>query len=533
MMSMIERTIYANTQKIKDPTLRGLAESAARLVLENWAYLLFVIVLWRFPYIVADLTDTEVQPRRPTGDSVFWQSEMARALALTCLAMSYNLLFGFSGVISFGHALFFGAGGYVTFIVLNEYDASYQQGALIVVIGITLILALFSRMNVRQLLIIALIGVLLTLLLMPGEGTLSFYQAIGLAVVASIAVSLISGVVTLRLRGIYFAMFTLALAEMFWVLAKSGTFRDITGAEDGLGFRDILPESFNPTPTFDGSRLDMYRLTVVFFVIVFIAIRRYLNSPVGRVMIAIRENEERARTIGYNTFYYKVLTMTFAGVIATLSGLLFVIWATDKRVHPEALSLKYTVDPLLNSLIGGIGTLTGPVIATLGLSLGETYLRNETFTLDTGLFGILTVWQLAVVLVVGLVWWLFRRPLQTGLRRVVDMVRRDTARAATFASGTHGHWALILGYYGLVVLLLLAVGLVIGSEIAHNLEFKGDVYNVSDLWELFLGILFVVVVMALPHGIVGTWNTFWANRRVRRLEQSAQQSAPKGNNSAS
>ena len=88
-------------------------------------------------------------------------------------------------------------------------------------------------------------------------------------------------------------------------------------------------------------------------------------------MQAIRENEERARTIGYNTLLYKLLTMVFGGVIATLSGLLFVIWATDKRVHPEALSLKYTVDPLLNTLIGGIGTLTGPVISTLRLEPGR------------------------------------------------------------------------------------------------------------------------------------------------------------------
>ena len=119
------------------------------------------------------------------------------------------------------------------------------------------------------------------LLLMPADGTISFYQAAALAVCASIALSLLSGFVTLRLRGIYFAMFTLALAEMFWVLAKSGTFRDITGAEDGLGFSDVLPASLNPTQTFNGNRLDMYRLTVVFFVIVFLAIRRYLNSPGG------------------------------------------------------------------------------------------------------------------------------------------------------------------------------------------------------------------------------------------------------------
>jgi len=123
---MVERVVYANIQRIPNPTVRQIANSLARLVLENWFYALFVIILWRFPYIIADLTGSEVTPRRPTGDSVFWQSEMARALTLTCLAMSYNLLFGFSGIISFGHALFFGAGGYATFILMGHYDASLQ-----------------------------------------------------------------------------------------------------------------------------------------------------------------------------------------------------------------------------------------------------------------------------------------------------------------------------------------------------------------------------------------------------------------------
>lgn len=429
---MIERVIYGGLAKIGDPTLRSLATKAARLVLENWGYLLFLVLLWRFPYIIADLSDSEVTPRRPTGESVFWQSVMAQALLLACLAMSYNLLFGFSGIISFGHALFFGAGGYVTFIAMMQYEGSFQVKALIGVLVIGLGLAIFARLAARTLIVLMVGGVLLVLLLLPGEGSLSIYQGIGLAVLASIGLSLLSGVVTLRLRGVYFAMFTLALAEMFYVLAKSGTLRNITGAEDGLVIRDLVPESLNPTQTFTGNRLDMYRLTVIFFVIVFLAIRRYLNSPVGRVMLSIRENEVRARTIGYNTFYYKLLTMTFTGVIASLSGILFVLWGSAKRVDPGLLSLTYTVDPLLYTLIGGMGTLTGPVVAALGLVLGEAYLRDETLTL--------------------------------------------------------------------------------GSK----------VYQIADLWQLFLGILFVGVVMILPHGLVGTWNRWRIERRIRQMEHEIQ-----------
>jgi branched-chain amino acid transport system permease protein len=510
---VIDRYVYARIRTIEDPTLRSTADGLAHLVLENWFYVLFVIFLWRFPYIVADRTGSEVLPRRPTGDSTFWQSEMARTLTLACLAMSYNLLFGYSGIISFGHALFFGTGGYVTFILMFQYNTSLQQKALIAVVFVALCLAILRRLSLRGLAIFVVISVLLVLLLMPAGGTLSFYQAAALAVCASIALSLLSGFVTLRLRGIYFAMFTLALAEMFWVLAKSGTFRNITGAEDGLGFSNVLPASLNPTQTFNGNRLEMYRVTVVFFAIVFLAIRRYLNSPAGRVIQAVRENEERARTIGYNTLHYKLLTMVFGGVIATLSGLLFVIWSTDKRVHPEALSLKCTVDPLLNTLIGGIGTLTGPVISTLGLSLGETYLRNETFTFGTQAFGSITIWQIAVVIVVMIFMWAIRRYLHVLGERLI-------ARLRPAAQPDDRRFRMV--YDAAIFVLLLVVGLIVGNAITRESDIRNRVYNVSDLWELFLGILFVVVVMVLPNGIVGTWNRHWAARRIRRMEQALQ-----------
>ncbi len=519
---MIERTIYARIQKIGDPTLRGLAEGLARLVLENWFYALALIVLWRFPYIIANATGSEVMPRRPSGDSVFWQSEMARALLLACLAMSYNLLFGYSGIISFGHALYFGAGGYITFILLAQYDTGLQHKILILVLLAALGLTLFSRLANRAVIAFALLGVLLALLLLPAEGNIAFLQAAAVAVLLSIAISVASGVVTLRLRGIYFAMFTLALAEMFWVLAKSGTFRNYTGAEDGLGFRDILPESLNPTQTADGSRLHMYQFTVVFFVIVFLAIRRYLNSPVGRVMLAIRENEQRARTIGYNTLFYKVLTMVFSGIIATTSGLMFVIWATDKRVHPELLSLNYTVGPLLNTLIGGVGTLIGPVIATLGLDLGETYLRNETFTLHTQLFGLIAIWQIAVAGVVLLFTWAVRVPLKQAAVRVSQRLEGVTPGTPRYRQFMNAYWV------GVFVVLMM-IGLPVGSQMVQD---STTVYKVSDLWDLFLGVLFVVVVMVLPNGIVGTWNRAWAMRRLRQLEREMQREAHHEHNSA-
>jgi len=119
---MIDRYVYTRINRIENATLRGALDGLARLILENWLYILAVILLWRFPFIVAEISGTEVTPRRPTGDSVFWQSVMAQSLLLASLSMSYNLLFGYSGIISFGHALFFGTGGYVTFVLVTQID---------------------------------------------------------------------------------------------------------------------------------------------------------------------------------------------------------------------------------------------------------------------------------------------------------------------------------------------------------------------------------------------------------------------------
>ncbi len=500
---MIERAVYRTVERIENPAARKLAGGLARLVLENWFYALVLLVLWRFPYIVADLSGTEVMPRRPAGDSVFWQSVMAQTLLLACLAMSYNLLFGFGGVISFGHALFFGLGGYVTFLLMNEYEPGARWPVVIGVVAVVLVVGALAKVRWRWLVTFAVgLGALMVALL-PGGGGVSVYQGIGVAVLVSVALSVLSGAVTLRLRGVYFAMFTLALAEVFWVLAKSGTFHYLTGAEDGLPFRDLIPDALNPTPTATGNRLQMYRITVIFFAVVFLAIRRYVNSPVGRVIISTRENEQRARAIGYNVFHYKLLTMVFAGALATLSGILFVLWGSAKRVDPGLLSLNYTVEPLLMTLIGGLGTLTGPVIASLGLELGRTYLREETFTLGTRLFGLLTIWQVLWIAGFALFFYVFRR----GLRKVVAQVVGEPRRVS-------------LASAALVIAVLVSVA-VASQAIYVETDLDATEYKVADLWQLFEGLMFIVVVMLLPHGIVGTWNRWWYGRRLRRQEREA------------
>jgi branched-chain amino acid transport system permease protein len=180
------------------------------------------------------------------------------------------------------------------------------------------------------------------------------------------------GLVSLRIKGVYFAIFTLAFAQVFFILARNRLLVDITGAEDGFFF-DVPDYIYGGTAT---TRLQLYYITVVVLVLVYLFIRRLVNSPTGRVFQAIRENENRAKTLGYNTLRYKLLSITFAGMLASVAGMLHVI-LNNSQPLPEFLGAVYTVDPLLSTLLGGVGTFVGPALGATVLHLGEEALRSS------------------------------------------------------------------------------------------------------------------------------------------------------------
>lgn len=299
---------------------------------ENWLYWLILIVLVLFPFIIGWLSGDSPfgTPRGDRmvmrGESVYAQSVLINIFALSVLVMSYNLMFGFTGVISFGHALFFGLGGYLMGIILE-----------------------FGGMDPNIGLIVALVVVLAV------TGILGF----------------IVGIVSLRLRGIYFAIFTLAIAEMGWLFFRG---LSITNGEDGLNIAS-LPEWLDPAR----NRIMVYYVGLALFVLTFVLIRRLVNSPVGSVFQAIRENEERAQVLGYNTLRYKLFSITVAGMLAGLAGMLLAIM--NKEARPEILNVSVTVDALLMTIIGGVGTFTGPVIGASGLHLLDTFLREAVVTI--------------------------------------------------------------------------------------------------------------------------------------------------------
>ncbi len=310
----------------------------------GWLLVLLALLIL-FPFIVGALTDSSPygvargDRMIMRGESVRWQSVLIEVYILAILTMSYNLLFGFTGVISFGHALFFGTASYLFGLALEFTE---MDTGLAIVVG-----------AVAAIVVCGLLGLLI-------------------------------GLVTLRLKGVYFAIFTLAVAEMFFIFLGRW---QLTRAEDGFAITD-LPAWLDPTQ----SRLSFYYLALVLAVLTFLFIRRLVNSPTGAVFQAIRENEDRAQSLGYNTLNYKLFSIVIAGMLAGVAGLLQVM--LNKKVGPELLSVGYTVDPLLMTIIGGVGTLGGPIIGAAGLHLLDVFFRDRELVLGSMTIDIANIWAL-------------------------------------------------------------------------------------------------------------------------------------------
>jgi len=275
-----------------------------------------------------------------SGYAKFWQGMLIQIFILAIFAMSYDLLLGFSGILSFGHAMFFGVGGYTVAILIGK-NFNWPLG-------------------------LALLAVLVVALLQ----------------------SLLFGVLSLRVKGVYLAMVTLAFAEMFFILAEAGDFRAYTGADDGLhGFG--VPAYLSATD----HRMRFYYLALLLFVLVFLAARRLVNSPTGKVMVAARENENRATMIGYNTFWFKLIAFVSAGVFAALAGALIALY--NHSVTPSMLSVDRTIDALAMTIIGGVGTLIGPILGATVVSLLGYWLERYFGAEWTLIYG--TIFMLIVV----------------------------------------------------------------------------------------------------------------------------------------
>jgi branched-chain amino acid transport system permease protein len=258
----------------------------------------------------------------------------AKICVFIVLAASFDLLLGYTGIVSFAHTMFFGIGAYGVAIALTRLGADW----IAVAAGV----------------------------------------AAGLAV--AIVLAALIGLFSLRVRTIFFAMITLAVASAFAILASQ--LSDLTGGEDGLNYR--LPAALRASFSLgDGSlfgvrlngRLLDYYLVYVVSVALVLVLLRVVNSPFGSVLMAIRENPFRAEAIGYRTVVYRTLASCIAAAVAALAGALLALWSS--QTNPDTtLSFDIMVDILLMVVIGGMGTMYGAVIGAVLLVFAQNYLQD-------------------------------------------------------------------------------------------------------------------------------------------------------------
>jgi len=258
----------------------------------------------------------------------------AKVCVFILLVASYDLLLGYTGIVSFAHTMFFGIGGYGIGIAVARMEPSWTALAV---------------------------------------GTAA-------AVLVSLVLSFLIGLFSLRVKAIFFAMITLAVASFFAILASQ--LSDLTGGEDGITFK--VPEMLRPAyrlleePFLGatiGGRFVTYYIVFLASLVLFLALLRVVNSPFGRVLLAIRENDFRAEALGYRTVIYRTIANCLGALVATLAGVLYALWL--RYTGPNTtLDFAIMIDILLMVVIGGMGTMYGAVIGATIFVVAQNYLQE-------------------------------------------------------------------------------------------------------------------------------------------------------------
>jgi branched-chain amino acid transport system permease protein len=242
-----------------------------------------------------------------------------QALCFALFACAFNLLIGYSGLLSFGHAMFLGTAGYVSAHALKVWGVSPELGILA-------------------------------------------------GVVAAAGLSVVTGLIAIRRQGIYFAMITLALSQLLYFVYIQTPF---THGEDGIqgvpqgkmfGFLDL------------SNTTTLYFVVLVIFLLAFLLIYRAVNSPFGEVLKSIRENEPRAISLGYKTDQYKLLAYILSGTLAGLAGAVKVFVAQNASLTDVHWTMSGEV--VLMTLVGGLGTSFGPVVGAFIIVAMQQYLAG-------------------------------------------------------------------------------------------------------------------------------------------------------------
>jgi len=264
---------------------------------------------------------------------------LMKLLCFALFACAFNLLIGFVGLLSFGHAMFFGGAAYATGHAVKVWGLSPELGVLF-------------------------------------------------GIVVAAGLGLLVGLLAIRRQGIYFAMITMALAQMFYFFALQAPF---TGGEDGL--QSVARGSlFGLIPL--NNDLTLYYVILAVFVLAWLFIARIVHSPFGQILKAIRENETRAISLGYDTDRFKLVAFILSAALAGLAGSLKCLVLGFATLSDVYWGTSGSV--ILMSLIGGIGTLAGPVVGAFIITGLENVLADRVGSWINVILG--TIFVVAVLL---------------------------------------------------------------------------------------------------------------------------------------
>lgn len=266
------------------------------------------------PYILSGVLFILVPFFVPT----YLDSMLTKVLIFAIFALSLNLLWGYTGLISLGHAAYFGMGGYLSTVFILHF------------------------------------------------GIQNFWIILLCGIVASGLLAAIFGVIALRLSGLYFLMVTLALGQL--VFYTTYAWRSITGGSNGI-FGISYPDlGFQ---WFTWNQISFYFFVLVSMSICFYLMYKIVNSPFGQSLRGIRENKRRMRTLGYNVWLHSYITFIIAGMFASIAGVLFSFF--QGGMAPDHVSVAASSEALLIILIGGTRVFWGPIVGSVIVILMEYF----------------------------------------------------------------------------------------------------------------------------------------------------------------
>ena len=301
---------------------------------------------------------------------------MTRILIWGLFGIGFDLLFGYTGLLSFGQAAFYGSGGFVTAYLLTN-------------------------------------------------GTTNILVALLAGAIAAAVAGLIIGYLTLRRSGIYFAMSTLAFGEMFFFLENS-VLGKYTGGENGIAGVPSPNLSLGFATIHISSGLPMYWFVAVFFFVGYLIARRIVRSPFGAVLRAIRGNPKRAIALGHATQHYKLTVFVIAAIYAGVAGGLLGVF--QGFMPPDAFAVDTSAQLIIQTVMGGVATLLGPLLGAA--------IWLYVFDVVQGIAGIGAYWKLILGVIFVIVVTVFKYGVGGALVRLFS--RRRTPATSPLAAGSDG-----------------------------------------------------------------------------------------------